>query len=259
MLKIYIISLAHDIDKRANIKAALDAMCIKYEFIDAVYGRELDETIFLNLSQDGILKKRGYSATLGEIGCSISHTIALKKIITENVEWGCILEDDVILDHRFKNFYENFYKVSHDTNTLYLLGGQEGLITRHLFSKSVIYRKYIGELIFHKVMYTEKYVTRACAYVISNQACHRYLSLYIDKFFLTDNWDYLIRKKVFQQIFFSSFVKHPIDLSKSNLEKERLLGYKNTKGFKDHFIYKLLSKISFIMKFMLSILKKYLP
>lgn len=259
MLKVFIISLKHDIDKRNRICTTLDAMSIEYEIIDGVYGKNLQAKYINALNQQGILCKRGYLATPGEIGCSLSHNLAIKRILVDKIGWACILEDDAILDSRFKDFVMNFDETSHNPNDLYLLGGQEGLRTRRLISKSVYYKKNIGNQIFNRVMYSNKYITRACAYVISFDSSQKYISHYESNFYLTDDWDYLIENNIFEKIYFSDFVAHPIDLKDSNLESERLNAFANTVGYKKTYYYKLLSNAVYLIKIFLSSIKKYIP
>ena len=51
-------------------------------------------------------------------------------MIDKNIEWAVILEDDVIVNEKFKKFLQYFNLPEKDKlkhNNLYLLGGQKGL------------------------------------------------------------------------------------------------------------------------------------
>ncbi|MBA1702624.1 glycosyltransferase family 25 protein, partial [Escherichia coli] len=77
------------------------------------------------------------------IACTLSHQLIYKDMIDKNIEWAVILEDDVIVNEKFKKFLQYFNLPEKDKlkhNNLYLLGGQKGLhdypvLGQSLFSK----------------------------------------------------------------------------------------------------------------------------
>lgn len=258
MLKIFVISLEHDVQKREIIKNKLESFSLDYEFINATYGRDLPSSFKKGLVQSGKLVKRSFKATDGEIGCTLSHALGMKKIIEQDLKWACILEDDVEIDDKFKDFCISFNQNNTETQKLYLLGGQEGLITRKFIVRDFFNKDIIANNIFFRVKNSEKYVNRACCYVVSQSFATRYITLLAKNFFLADDWLYLKNNSVFNKIYLSNFVKHPQDLSKSNLECERFNEGKK-KGFKGTFIYKFLVGIYLFFKMILIQFKIFIP
>lgn len=90
-MKIYIVNLEKDIERKASIKAQLDALNLDYQFISAVYGKALSQEEIAQLSPD-FEKTR---LTLPELGCALSHLKVYREIIKNNDEIALILEDDI--------------------------------------------------------------------------------------------------------------------------------------------------------------------
>ena len=82
-IKIYIIHLKHKTSLKTHILSQLENISIEYEFIDAIYGKELSQKYFIdnNISIDKNFRNpfTDSSITMGEIGCSLSHYKAWKK------------------------------------------------------------------------------------------------------------------------------------------------------------------------------------
>lgn len=257
-MKIYIISLIKDKHKREKISFVLDKMGIKYEFVDAIYGKELDRNILKDSTQKGKILTRGFEPTSGEIGCSFSHLKTMEKMLANNEEWACIFEDDVILDHRFKDFILTLDSQHLCENNLYLLGGQNGLITEKFISKSFFGGKILGNQKFSKIVKSEVFVNRACCYLVSRKFAQKYVEHARNYFFLADDWKHIKDAGIFNTIYLSDFVDHPIDLSDSNLEKERLEGEKGKSKFKNLTIYKVSRYFYFGFRILYAQLNRFL-
>ena len=114
-MKVFIINLKRDIEKRNKIKNRLDRLNINYEFFEAIDG--------INTKHNGIYtgwvdSYHNRYVTKGEVGCSLSHYYIWEKIITEKIETAIILEDDVdVLDNKFIEKVEN---VNNNFDLLYL-------------------------------------------------------------------------------------------------------------------------------------------
>ena len=114
-MKIYIINLRKDIEKKNRIKNRLDFLKIKYEFFDAIDGKQISHKGIYTGWCDTYNNRY---VTKGEVGCSLSHYYIWEKIINENIEKAIILEDDVeILD---KHFIEKVNNVTEFYDLLYL-------------------------------------------------------------------------------------------------------------------------------------------
>lgn len=90
-MKIYIVNLEKDVERKASIKAQLDDLNLDYEFISAVYGKNLTQEEISRLSPD-FEKTR---LTLPELGCALSHLCIYNKIIENGDDIALILEDDI--------------------------------------------------------------------------------------------------------------------------------------------------------------------
>lgn len=228
MLHIYIVSLKQDIEKREAISKILQDYELEFSFIDAIYGKELSEDTINSIRSKsvGSLIDRGFAPTHGEIGCTLSHLKVYQNILDNNLDWACILEDDVILDERFNIFIRNFQDTGLNPESLYLLGGQNGLSNKKII-KSIKNISTIGEQKFTKTIKSEDFIYRTCCYLISAPLAKKLIDLSRTNFILADDWRYLIKNDVIRQLYLSDFVHHPPDLSKSNLQQERALAFSN--------------------------------
>ena len=230
MLHIFIVSLKQDIEKRETISKVLNDFNLDFTFIDAVYGKELPDNYLdtIRNKSAGSLVNRSFPATPGEIGCTLSHLKVYQEVINRGLEWACILEDDVILDGRFKKFVENFESEKLNPLNLYLLGGQIPT-SKKLIIKSIKNIQLIGYQSFHKTIKSERIIYRTCCYLISSDLARNLILLGSREFILADDWAYLIRKGLIKNIYLSDFVDHPIDLTDSHIQKEREEGLSTTK------------------------------
>lgn len=222
-MHIYVISLEKDVQKRIDIRDILRGFNLEFSFIDAINGIDISDTDLSSIRAKsvGAVSSRGIPAIPGEIGCTLSHLKAYKEMIKNNQEYACILEDDVILDQRFKVFINTFQSTKMNSKDLYLLGGQFQDAGYKYIIKSNKNVKFIGKQVFYKTIRSQYLVQRSCCYIISSDMAKDLSKLYIKKFILADDWGYLSANKHINRIYLSDFVKHPIDLSMSNLQKAR--------------------------------------
>lgn len=222
MLHIFIVSLRQDVEKRAAISKTLNNFNLNFTFIDAIYGRELPSKDIeqYKLRRAGLAANRGYPLTPGEIGCTLSHLSIYQEIIDKQLSWACILEDDAILDKRFKVFIDKFDASNMNPENLYILGGQNGLQENKII-KSIKHTKIIGNQTFHKTIKSEDIIYRTCCYLMSQSMAKDFISSAKENFILADDWDYLVKNQLIKNIYLSDFVDHPLDLTHSALQKER--------------------------------------
>lgn len=222
MLHIFIVSLQQDVEKRETISKTLKDFGLKFSFVDAIYGKDLPDSTLNSFRKKstGKIVDRGFPATPGEIGCTLSHLKAYQKVIDRGLDWACILEDDAILDERFEMFIKQFQSTNLDSHNLYLLGGQTPN-SKRLIMKSIKNIRNIGSQKFHKTIKSEKIIYRTCCYLISSDLAKSLISLGKNKLILADDWAYLIEKGLIRNIYLAEFVEHPIDLVDSNIQRER--------------------------------------
>ena len=87
---IYIINLERSPERREYMSTILDEQGLSYEFVNAVDGRELDDSYVDSLTQNAI---RTYGK--GEIGCFLSHLKTYQTFLKSDKDYCLILEDDV--------------------------------------------------------------------------------------------------------------------------------------------------------------------
>lgn len=112
-MKIFIINLKRDNEKRKKMKNKLDKLNLNYEFFEAIDGLNTDHS---GIYTGWIDSYHNRYITKGEVGCSLSHYYIWKKIINENIETAIILEDDIeVIDNNFiekaKNIDSNNYDI----------------------------------------------------------------------------------------------------------------------------------------------------
>ncbi|MDG1050114.1 MAG: glycosyltransferase family 25 protein [Planctomycetota bacterium] len=101
-IPIFVVSLARATSRRAKISAALEALGLDFEFVDAVDAvsgvpaeleGEIDRTVNPQLSEP-------------EYGCALSHALLYRRIVEEGIEHSLVMEDDAIPSQALKRFVD---------------------------------------------------------------------------------------------------------------------------------------------------------
>lgn len=102
MIPVYVISLKSAIARRTAISRQLDSLGVAYEIKDAVDGASLDlSQLPLPLDDQEFSRKNGKRLVKGEIGCYLSHYNLWRSIVTQDIPYAVILEDDAVLEDDF--------------------------------------------------------------------------------------------------------------------------------------------------------------
>lgn len=217
-MKIYVLSLK-DSERRISFYQENEFLSTNSVFFDAIEGRYLQDSYIDNINK----ATRRYKRNIGknEIACADSHIAIYNDIIRNGIEWAIILEDDIVSDIKILNINEqNLNKLNPEN--LYILGGQEGLASKDMiiFSKKekIEISKNI-ELI--KTIASSKYIYRTCGYLIHMHLAKKIIKQRKKSFFLADDWNYLSKNKVINNIYLGNLITHPIDLASSILQNER--------------------------------------
>lgn len=98
---IWVISLQRSTERRVYITQHLRDLNLPFEFIDAIDGQTLtpEQLRLYSSAQTQYLLNR--ELTAGEIGCALSHLMALRRIVDQKIPEALILEDDVVLTPDF--------------------------------------------------------------------------------------------------------------------------------------------------------------
>lgn len=75
----------------------LNVLQMPHEFLPAVDGRKLTEANMREMCDMDVVRQWSQLLTPGMIGCSLSHHRAYQKMVTENIDFALILEDDTRL------------------------------------------------------------------------------------------------------------------------------------------------------------------
>jgi glycosyl transferase, family 25 len=108
--RVLVISLPHAEDRRESIGKQLNEQAIDFEFIDAVYGKDLPREALDRINQP-LLRHYRRPFSPNEVGCYSSHGKAYQKIVEEKIPLALILEDDALLKtdlHRLFASIEKF-------------------------------------------------------------------------------------------------------------------------------------------------------
>ena len=107
MIKFYIINLKHKVHNKNEMLGKLTSLNIPFEFVDAIYGRELTseylETNGIHINEKFRNPFTNTTITMGEIGCSLSHHKAWTMAHRDGIKYPIILEDDVDFLKDFEN------------------------------------------------------------------------------------------------------------------------------------------------------------
>jgi glycosyl transferase family 25 len=105
MISIYVISLESSLDRRKVIRDRFDALEIPFRFFDAVDGRKMTGDALMKVAPKGGVDYGGM-LTPAEIGCALSHLLAIGEIARGQDEYAAVLEDDVIALPEVRKFLD---------------------------------------------------------------------------------------------------------------------------------------------------------
>ncbi|HIF9214290.1 TPA: glycosyltransferase family 25 protein [Photobacterium damselae] len=228
---IYIVSLSDAIERRTKISKALDDIGCSYEFIDAIRGGNIDDEEIKKYNNFSYYNR---NIAANEIGCTLSHQKIYKLMMLRNESKAIILEDDVILGDQFKKLLQSNFSI--DDESLYILGGQEGLISLDMQQFSIWRKLNISEVEFKKSIKSERYIYRTCCYMLSKELARKMNNLHRIKFYLADDWAFLKKERIIKRIYMANVVSHPLDLTGSTIESDRAK-IKSEKSFKKTKLY----------------------
>jgi len=99
---IWVINLRRSTDRRAHITTQLDGLGLRYEFVEAVDGRDLSpEELAERYRRRESFAVLGRELAPGEVGCSLSHLKLYRKLLDEGLEEVVVLEDDAVVSPAF--------------------------------------------------------------------------------------------------------------------------------------------------------------
>ena len=138
-IPVYVISLKRSVERRNHAIDQLNSLKVPFQIIEAVDGYELsDQEIQTNIDfGQRKFGSRSRHPWRGVIGCVLSHFKVYLKMIEENIQAACILEDDIDLKKDFKN-YLNYENLEHIDWDIFYLGHHSKYSKREAHSKDKI-------------------------------------------------------------------------------------------------------------------------
>ena len=169
-------------------------------------------------------KSFGRQLSCREVAVSISHQIVREKIVSDNFEWALVLEDDAILINNSPSLkiFKSLTKYTFLPTILSLFAEQYGVF--YPSEEKFIYN-------------TIKKPDYALAYLINLRACIFMLENSKGVHLSPADWPCFIPNKMFKAISPSIFL-HPIELSKSIVEEDRIIALTKKMTFKTIFCQK---------------------
>jgi glycosyl transferase family 25 len=109
-IKIFIINLKNEFDRRKHIVNELKKLNLKFEIYFAKNGSELTKKEITLYSKKEAFKNENRDLSLDEISCALSHIKIYKKICESKYKLSLILEDDVVINKDLLNIFKNLNK-----------------------------------------------------------------------------------------------------------------------------------------------------
>ncbi len=184
-MKTFILNLERSAKRRGDILQEVTKHDLDYEFIKGVDGLELSNADLENLCDMVEVRKYPDWLSRGMIGAALSHHKAYQKIIEENIEMACIIEDDVTLPANIKEILtaieQNIGK-----NELVMLGytdhGKTGLSLMDTVELTA------GEKLMYPV--NLRWLQCAAGYIITREAAQTLVPLILPLRVGSDSWGY---------------------------------------------------------------------
>jgi glycosyl transferase family 25 len=154
--------------------------------------------------------------TPGEIGCSLSHRAMMEEFLVSDQDFAIVFEDDIIIDENSVDILNRAMPLL-GPNDMLLAGGHEGADHGPIFAKRIGRER--SEFVVSRESWGR--IKRSCAYVIGRKAARHIVEVQTRSLVLADDYQSLCPPN--GRLLFCPAFKHPVDLSQSAIEVERLL------------------------------------
>ena len=220
---VFVISLKSDEARREKLKERFKNYG-EFKLVEATDGRAMSAKEYYGYALPG-LEAYGRLLSPSEVGCSLSHVRAYEEFLKSDARLALILEDDVIGDESgIKKAFETAAKM--DAGSALICGAQDGLEGR--FSA---FGKKLDEDFWLVSKRSYGTIYRAAAYVLDRRAAEKILQTHKKALCVADFWQILLLKNGLK-MYFSDIFAHPLDLSGSNIQAERVQRARDKASFK---------------------------
>lgn len=174
IMKTFIINLKSDITKKENVVSQCKSNGIGCEVIEAVAGKELPHEVLYTTSY----QYPESNLTKGVIGCTLSHLYIYSRMISENLPYALVMEDDISIDDTARVIIESIKGVVDPKKAeIYLLNTPEAITP-------IIKKSITANTIFYRMARA----SQSSAYIINKAAAKKILHYNLPIKFEVDRW-----------------------------------------------------------------------
>lgn len=108
-MKVFVINMRKDRQRRLDMQDQFNQQRLEVEFFEGIDGKKIDPIQFERISDKHKLEekeKRPIEELTGMVGCTYSHYLVYQRMLKDNIEVACILEDDVILADNISQYLD---------------------------------------------------------------------------------------------------------------------------------------------------------
>lgn len=237
-MKIYVISLENQKERRRQIADQLHQLGLEFEFFDAINMVNNSELILSSIDNQKSKSYIGREMSNVEAACSLSHRSVAEKFLSTNEEICLVLEDDAEIDHGILKLI-NHLKMVEKSFDVILLGYCK--LKKELYDKfykrepiyNVKFR--VDEFEIGKV--GKNWTSGAVGYFLTKSGANKVIDFHNEIYTLADQWNIFERDYDLNIYHCRPLVVHEKFLSlKSSLEEERSAKIRIKKShLKDYF------------------------
>jgi glycosyl transferase, family 25 len=181
-MKIFVNTLERFAARRAQMSRQLDSLGLAFEYFEGPDGKNLTkEEMDVDYDESRVRKNLDRVMSLSEIACTMAHRDIYRKMLKQNIEKACILEDDVLLDPDFPRVLAFLEEIKF-RNTVVKLDNYREKNT----PCSIWTRRPVNERLMYKKPVTAQWMT--WGYVIDQVAAESILRAWPKIEFVCDDW-----------------------------------------------------------------------
>ncbi|MEG0431500.1 MAG: glycosyltransferase family 25 protein [Anaerovoracaceae bacterium] len=221
-MKIYLISLEKDTERRAELAQCFPQNYPKMQWVKAINGKELSAKEYFSYAQQ-FFNSHQKMITPSEVGCTLSHIRALEEFLETEEECCLILEDDVIGGDESIEKIDKFIS-ENNLDGVVLLRDQN----KFGFEKYIIGKEH--KCYYKLPFFSTRFVYGTCAYIVNRKSAQLILNYHQQNFDIADIWSNIV-KETFLKFYYFPVLIHPEDCTHSHIENERAVFYMDENSF----------------------------
>ncbi len=121
-IPVFVVSLPDCAERRETISKTLSNLGVEFEFVDAVDGRQgLDSQYEDQIDRAGV-RRAGLILSDADFACALSHLNIYRRIVSGNIAYALVLEDDAIPYPKLVDFLDGGHYRDAELTQLYSSG-----------------------------------------------------------------------------------------------------------------------------------------